>query len=78
MKKKLKIFLLDVDGTLNVGSFIYTYKSKFGKVFGPDDNDSLKILSKFNKSIVVSKVGVNAIKIKKDILYNINKNTKFV
>ncbi len=47
MKKKPKTFLLDVDGVLNDGSFIYTSKGKFGKFFGPDDNDSLKILSKF-------------------------------
>jgi 3-deoxy-D-manno-octulosonate 8-phosphate phosphatase (KDO 8-P phosphatase) len=47
MKNKPKTFLLDVDGVLNDGSFIYTSKGKFGKLFGPDDNDSLKILSKF-------------------------------
>ena len=40
MKIKPITFLLDVDGVLNNGNFIYTSKGKFGKIFGPDDNDA--------------------------------------
>ena len=39
---------------------------------------SPKILSKFNKPIVVLKVAAYENEIKRDILYNINKNTKFI
>ena len=39
-----KIFILDVDGVLTNGSFFYTNKGKYLKVFGPDDNDGLKLL----------------------------------
>lgn len=39
---------------------------------------SPKILSKFNKPIVVLKVAAYENEIKRDILYNINKNTKFL
>tara|TARA_B100001057_G_scaffold469556_1_gene530013 strand:- start:454 stop:963 length:510 start_codon:yes stop_codon:yes gene_type:complete len=42
-----KNFLIDVDGVLNTGQFIYNKNGKFGKIFGPDDNDALKILSEF-------------------------------
>ena len=46
LQKKPNYFLLDVDGVLNTGQFIYNSKGKFGKIFGADDNDALKILSK--------------------------------
>ncbi len=42
-----KNFIIDVDGILNTGQFIYTKKGKFAKIFGPDDNDALKILSNY-------------------------------
>ena len=32
---------------MNTGQFIYTENGKFGKIFGADDNDALKILSNF-------------------------------
>ena len=47
MKNKPSLFLLDVDGVMNNGQFIYSAKGKIGKIFGPDDNDALKILGKF-------------------------------
>ncbi len=49
LKKKPHLFLLDVDGVLNTGQFIYDSKGKFGKIFGADDNDALQILSQFLK-----------------------------
>ena len=43
-KKKLSCFILDVDGVMTTGHFIYSKKGKIIKVFGPDDNDGLSLL----------------------------------
>ena len=47
MHEKLspKVFILDVDGVLTTGHFIYTVSGKTMKIFGPDDNDGLSLLS---------------------------------
>ena len=42
MKKIL--FLLDVDGVMTTGQFLYSVKGKALKIFGPHDNDGLKLL----------------------------------
>ena len=47
MKKKPKYFILDVDGVLTDGKFIYSDKGKKFKVFGPHDHDGLKIIKEF-------------------------------
>jgi len=39
-----KIFILDVDGVMTTGQFLYTSEGKVMKVFGPDDNDALSLL----------------------------------
>ena len=39
------VFLMDVDGVLTTGHFFYTADGKTMKVFGPDDNDGLSLLS---------------------------------
>ena len=41
--KKL-IFLLDVDGVMTTGQFLYSQDGKAFKVFGPHDNDGLKLI----------------------------------
>ena len=41
---KPKVFLLDVDGVLTNGEFIYSNKGKMLKIFGPDDHDALTLL----------------------------------
>jgi 3-deoxy-D-manno-octulosonate 8-phosphate phosphatase (KDO 8-P phosphatase) len=41
----VKVFILDVDGVLTTGHFIYTANGKTMKIFGPDDNDGLSLLS---------------------------------
>lgn len=46
-KKKLSCFILDVDGVMTTGHFIYSKKGKIIKVFGPDDNDGLSLLRPF-------------------------------
>ena len=42
-----KVFILDVDGVMTTGSFLYSSEGKIIKSFGPDDNDALSLLSKF-------------------------------
>ena len=39
-----KYFILDVDGVMTTGHFLYTAKGKVMKIFGPDDNDGLSLL----------------------------------
>jgi len=41
--KKL-VFLLDVDGVMTSGQFLYSQDGKEYKVFGPHDNDGLKLI----------------------------------
>ena len=48
------VFVLDVDGVMTDGKFIYSDQGKLFKIFGPDDNDALKILSKFMEIIFVT------------------------
>lgn len=40
-------FVIDVDGVLTTGQFLYTLEGKFAKIFGPHDNDGIKLVSKF-------------------------------
>jgi 3-deoxy-D-manno-octulosonate 8-phosphate phosphatase (KDO 8-P phosphatase) len=40
------IFVFDVDGVMTTGQFFYSSSGKVFKVFGPHDNDGLKMLSK--------------------------------
>ena len=42
-----KIFILDVDGVLSTGQFLYTADGKTMKIFGPDDNDALHLLANY-------------------------------
>lgn len=43
-KTKPKYLLIDVDGVMTTGQFLYTKEGKMMKVFGPDDNDALSLL----------------------------------
>src|SRR3990167_374328 len=36
--------ILDVDGVMTTGQFLYTTQGKAIKIFGPDDNDGLSLL----------------------------------
>jgi 3-deoxy-D-manno-octulosonate 8-phosphate phosphatase (KDO 8-P phosphatase) len=42
--KEPKCFIVDVDGVMTTGQFLYTADGKAMKVFGPDDNDALSLL----------------------------------
>lgn len=39
-----RAFILDVDGVLTTGQFLYSAEGKQFKVFGPDDHDGLSLL----------------------------------
>ena len=39
-----KLFLLDVDGVLTNGQFLYDSEGKALKIFGPDDNDAISLV----------------------------------
>ena len=39
-----KYFILDVDGVMTTGHFLYAAEGKVMKIFGPDDNDGLSLL----------------------------------
>ena len=41
---KPKTLILDVDGVMTTGHFVYTAEGKVAKVFGPDDHDGLLLL----------------------------------
>ena len=49
MKAKYENFIIDVDGVLSTGQFLYDVNGKRFKIFGPDDNDALKLLKNFLK-----------------------------
>ena len=40
-------FILDVDGVMTTGNFLYTENGKAMKIFGPDDNDGLSLLKQY-------------------------------
>ena len=42
---KMKVLILDVDGVMTTGQFLYSESGKQMKVFGPDDNDGLGLLN---------------------------------
>jgi 3-deoxy-D-manno-octulosonate 8-phosphate phosphatase (KDO 8-P phosphatase) len=42
---KPTVFILDVDGVMTTGQFLYSESGKQMKVFGPDDNDGLGLLN---------------------------------
>ena len=46
MKNKFhpKCLILDVDGVMTTGHFLYSSEGKVMKIFGPDDNDGLSLL----------------------------------
>jgi 3-deoxy-D-manno-octulosonate 8-phosphate phosphatase (KDO 8-P phosphatase) len=43
------VFILDVDGVMTTGQFLYTSEGKVMKVFGADDNDGLSLLNNYIK-----------------------------
>jgi 3-deoxy-D-manno-octulosonate 8-phosphate phosphatase (KDO 8-P phosphatase) len=54
INKPPSFFILDVDGVLTDGTFLYSNQGKIYKVFGPHDHDGLKILQPLVKIIFVT------------------------
>lgn len=47
MTKIPEHFIVDVDGCMTTGQFLYTDAGKAMKIFGPDDNDGLSLLREY-------------------------------
>jgi len=47
MNVKPKVLILDVDGVMTNGQFLYSEEGKQMKIFGPDDNDGLRLLNPY-------------------------------
>lgn len=47
----IKHLVMDVDGVLNTGHFLYTEDGKFAKMFGPHDKDGLDLAKKLGLTI---------------------------
>jgi 3-deoxy-D-manno-octulosonate 8-phosphate phosphatase (KDO 8-P phosphatase) len=54
MNKKIENLILDVDGVLTTGQFLYIKTGKYAKVFGPHDSDGIKMISKHIKVLAVT------------------------
>ncbi len=50
----MKIFIIDVDGVLTTGHFLYSSEGKQYKIFGPDDADALRILKDYIPIVCIS------------------------
>ncbi len=49
-----KNLIIDVDGVLSTGQFLYSTEGKIFKIFGRHDNDGLKILNKYFSILFIS------------------------
>ena len=54
MKKTPDIFILDIDGVMTTGQFLYSKIGKEYKIFGPHDSDGLKMLKEKIKILFVT------------------------
>ena len=54
MTDKPKYFVLDVDGVLSTGQFIYSNEGKLYKVFGAHDSDGLNLIKDTFNIIFIS------------------------
>lgn len=52
--KKMKNFVLDVDGVLTDGQFHYTKEGKTAKIFGPNDADAILLLKPYLNIIAIT------------------------
>ena len=73
---KPKVFILDVDGVMTTGQFLYSENGKQMKIFGPDDNDGLNLLRPFIEIRFISgdKLGfsISNKRIKEDMKFDLD------
>tara|TARA_B100000575_G_scaffold89792_1_gene71315 strand:- start:133 stop:630 length:498 start_codon:yes stop_codon:yes gene_type:complete len=73
---KLKVFILDVDGVMTTGHFIYSEFGKQMKIFGPDDNDALSLLKPYIEIRFVTGdekgLSISSKRIKEDMGYQLD------
>ena len=62
------MFVLDVDGVLTTGQFLYSKDGKMFKVFGPDDNEGLMLLKPFLKIHFLTQDKKDFLLVKKELL----------
>ena len=72
----MKYFILDVDGVMTTGQFLYDSSGKSHKIFGPDDSDGLKMIRNHLNIHFVSAdergFGISKMRIKDDMGYKID------
>lgn len=51
---KPNVLILDVDGVMTTGQFLYSENGKEYKVFGPHDNDGIKLIQEKIKVVFIS------------------------
>jgi 3-deoxy-D-manno-octulosonate 8-phosphate phosphatase (KDO 8-P phosphatase) len=78
MKKKLKYFIIDVDGVMTTGKFFYSKKGKELKEFGAHDSDGLKLIDKLIKIIFITADRRGFLISKKRITYDLGYSLKIV
>lgn len=54
LKQRPTLAIFDVDGVLTTGQFLYSADGKAYKVFGPHDNDGIKILEKLMRVLFLT------------------------
>lgn len=54
MKIKPKMVIIDVDGVMTTGQFLYSKLGKIFKIFGPHDTDGLNLIKKKIKILFVT------------------------
>jgi 3-deoxy-D-manno-octulosonate 8-phosphate phosphatase (KDO 8-P phosphatase) len=71
-----KVFILDVDGVMTNGQSFYSKSGKLMKIFGPDDNDGLRLLNPYIEIRFVTGdrkgLPITTKRIKKDIQFDLD------
>jgi 3-deoxy-D-manno-octulosonate 8-phosphate phosphatase (KDO 8-P phosphatase) len=57
LKPSYTCFVVDVDGVMTTGHFMYTAEGKVMKIFGPEDNDGLSLLKPYLEIPFIKMIG---------------------
>jgi 3-deoxy-D-manno-octulosonate 8-phosphate phosphatase (KDO 8-P phosphatase) len=76
MKERLDTFILDVDGVMTTGQFLYSEEGKSYKIFGPHDSDGLSMVRDKLKIMFVTAdhrgFGITSKRIVEDLGYELH------